>query len=335
VVRALLLHQPDRSLRADWGGAPVLVRRSALQATGLVQPFSRVEYRYRVRTESRGGLARRLRRRLPGAAAEVRTVDDRSDRIAEVLGQIGSGLLLVGFSALFIGGLGVFNSVQAYLQGKLGTLATLRALGLRDARLAAVVLLQVLMLALGASLAGALLGGALALGGVALAGRAAAAGAGLAALAAPLAVAVAFGVLTALCFALPALGRALSVTPAALFRGIDGQCLRTPRSGLVAHALALRRAAGGHDGAVAAGRWCCRDRALFGLAFVAVALAAAGLLERRAARCCAPLAPTGTGEPWRRIAAGWRLASSCAWRWPGCSGRARRCARRCCRWARR
>ena len=67
----------------------------------------------------------------------MRTVDDRSDRVAEVLGQIGSGLLLVGFSALFIGGLGVFNSVRAYLDGKLGTLATLRALGLRDARLAA------------------------------------------------------------------------------------------------------------------------------------------------------------------------------------------------------
>nr|MBA2722281.1 ABC transporter permease [Methylibium sp.] len=44
----------------------------------------------------------------------------------------------------------------------------------------------------------------------------------------PLATALAFGVLTALTFALPALGRALTVTPAALFRGIDGAALRTP-----------------------------------------------------------------------------------------------------------
>ncbi len=56
--------------------------------------------------------------------AEAQSYDERGDRVAEVLGQVGSGLLLIGFSALFIGGLGVFNSVQAYLQGKLGSLAT-------------------------------------------------------------------------------------------------------------------------------------------------------------------------------------------------------------------
>ena len=47
-----------------------------------------------------------------------------------------SSIASCSISALFIGGLGVFNSVQAYLQGKLGTLATLRALGLRPSRLA-------------------------------------------------------------------------------------------------------------------------------------------------------------------------------------------------------
>jgi putative ABC transport system permease protein len=50
-VRALIVRQPDRSLRADWGAAPVLVAEGALMATGLVQPLSRVEYRYRVRVD--------------------------------------------------------------------------------------------------------------------------------------------------------------------------------------------------------------------------------------------------------------------------------------------
>src|SRR5690606_23525203 len=100
---------------------------------------------------------------FPALDAEVQTFDQRSARMAEVLAQIGSGLLLIGFSALFIGGLGVFNSVQAYLQGKLTSLATLRALGLRDRQLAAMVLLQIVMLALLASAAGVLPGNALAL----------------------------------------------------------------------------------------------------------------------------------------------------------------------------
>ncbi|MBX3601861.1 MAG: hypothetical protein KF863_14645 [Rubrivivax sp.] len=272
VVRATILHQPDRSLRADWAGAPVLVADGALAATGLVQPLSRVDYRWRVRT----GMAPMAWRRafaaaFPNGDAELRTVDARSDRVAEMLGQIGSGLLLVGFSALFIGGLGVFNSVQAWLNGRLGTLATLRALGLRDARLAALVLLQVLMLALAASVAGALAGVALALGGVQLAAARLPLALAPSALVAPAIVAVLFGVLTALAFALPALGRALTVSPAALFRGIDGQALRTPRVawGLTALAGAL----------VVGGLLLALPDARFGLAFAAVALALLVLLE--------------------------------------------------------
>ena len=47
-VRALITRQPDRSLRADWGGAPVLVADGALKATGLVsldEAISRVTTR--------------------------------------------------------------------------------------------------------------------------------------------------------------------------------------------------------------------------------------------------------------------------------------------------
>lgn len=279
-VRAALQQQPDRSLRADWGAAPVLLSEAALRATGLVQPLSRVQYRYRVRTaEPTAAWRTAFLAAFPEGDAEVRTADDRGDRIAEVLGQIASGLLLVGISALFIGGLGVFNSVQAYLQGKLGTLATLRALGLRDKRLATLVLLQVLMLALAASAVGALLGAGLALGGLVLVAGSAPAAAGgvpplatvLAGMWGPMAVAVAFGVLTALSFALPALGRALTVSPAALFRGIDGGALRTPARAWVATAAAA---------AVGVGLllWVLPDPR-FGLAFIAVVAALLAVLE--------------------------------------------------------
>ena len=228
-VRAVIVRQPDRSLRAEWNGAPVLVADGALQATGLVQPLSRVNYHYRVRTEQPTGAWRdNFVAAFPDSNAEVRGFAQRSERVAQVLEQVGSGLMLIGFSALFIGGLGVFNSVQAYLQGKLGTLATLRALGLRDGRLAALVLLQILMLALAASGVGVLIGGGLALAGASLAARSLPLAPELMELAAPSGMALAFGVLTALAFALPPLGRALTVSPAALFRGIDGAGLRTP-----------------------------------------------------------------------------------------------------------
>ena len=240
-VRALITRQPDRSLRADWGAAPVLVADGALMATGLVQPLSRIDYRYRVRTEQPPAVWRdAFVAAYPALDVEVDTFDERSERMAEVLAQIGSGLLLIGFSALFIGGLGVFNSVQAYLQGKLTSLATLRALGLRDGRLAAMVLIQILMLALLASGVGVLLGNALALAGALATADRLPIALLLGGLWQPSLVALAFGVLTAVAFALPALGRALSVMPAALFRGVDGVSLRTPRRAwLLTGAVAL------------------------------------------------------------------------------------------------
>jgi putative ABC transport system permease protein len=277
-VRAIVLHQPDRSLRADWGAAPVLVADGALAATGLVRPLSRVQYRYRVRLDNGSPVAAARNAfvaAFPASDAEIRGFDERSDRISEVLGQIGSGLLLVGFSALFIGGLGVFNSVQAHLQGKLGTLATLRALGLRDARLAGVVLLQILLLALGASTVGALAGSGLALAGAGLVGERLPIDAGFAAALAPLlasaATAIVFGLVTALTFALPALGRALSVSPAALFRGIDGQSLRTPPAAWVLTGLSAL--------AVVALLLALMPDPRFGAAFVGITLALLALLE--------------------------------------------------------
>ncbi len=233
-VRAIVVRQPDRSWRADWGGAPVLVSPQALMATGLVQPLSRVEHRYRVRTNEPAGRWRdAFIAAHPALMAEVRSVDERSDRMAEVLGQVASGLLLIGFSALFIGGLGVFNSVQAYLHGKLTSLATLRAVGLRDGLLAVFVLLQILMLALLASAVGVALGMALAWGGAQLMAQRLPVALMWQGWWQPALVAGAFGVLTALVFSLPALGRALSVSPAALFRGVDGLTLQTPRLALV------------------------------------------------------------------------------------------------------
>ena len=271
-VRAIIARQPDRSLRADWSGPPVLISAAALADTALLQPGSRPDYRYRVRSETPPDAWRdAFMAAFPASEAEVRTFIERNARLGEVLGQIGSGVLLIGFSALFIGGLGVFNSVQAYLQGKLGTLATLRAIGLRDGRLAVVYLLQILILASASALAGVLLGGVLAvIGNSVVAERLPLAGAWTV-LIAPLAAAWSMGVLIALLFALPALGRALTVEPAALFRGVRGVTTRTPAIAWYLTAACALVAIGFLLVAM--------PDPLFGLAFVAALLLVLALLE--------------------------------------------------------
>ena len=306
-VRARIERQPDRSLRADWNGAPVLVSAEALAATRLVQPLSRVEYVARVRTPmSPAAWQRGFVAAFPALEAQVRTFEQRSARMAQVLGQIASGLMLIAFSALFIGGLGVFNSVQAYLRGKLATLATLQALGLRDAQLAAMVLLQILLLALLASAAGVVVGNLLAWGGVAAAGDRLPVRADVLAAAGPSALALAFGVLTALAFTLPALGRALTVPPAVLFRGAEAATLHMPRRVRWLTALA--------GAAVAVLVVAALPDRRFGLAFLAATALLLVLLEgirlalQRGARRL--LARPGLSFPWRLAVAGLQRADS-------------------------
>lgn len=221
-VRALVLQQPDRALSAEWRGTPVLVNEQALQPSGLILPGSRLDFDYRVRTSIPANQWRQqFYEAFPQGNWELRTFRDRSRRIADRLDQLASGLIIIAFSTLFIGGLGVFNSIQAYLQGKLKTIATIRALGLRNHRLATVYLLQVAIMSGGASVVGAMLGAGLAWTAAGIIAAEIPMATTAASLVPPMLVAVIFGMLTAFSFALPAVGRALSVQPATLFRGTE------------------------------------------------------------------------------------------------------------------
>lgn len=230
-VRAVIAHQPDRSLSANWRGSPVMIAEAALMTSGLLGPGSRVDYDYRVRTDMDLDTWQvELFAAFPGTSWEVRTFVDRSDRIGERLAQAGSALLIVAFSTLFIGGLGVYNSVQAYLQGKLGTIATLRSIGLKDRALAQVYLLQILIMSGLSCLAGALLGFVLSVIGALFVQTQVQVNAIFTSALMPCLLAAVFGLVTAMTFAAPAVGRALSVDPAVLFRSLDGVHTATPRA---------------------------------------------------------------------------------------------------------
>jgi putative ABC transport system permease protein len=229
-VRALITEQPDRNLSANWLGSPVMISAAALADTQLLHPASRVSYEYRVRTDlDPDTWQAELFAAFPDSNWEVSTFMDRSDRIGERLAQAGSALLIIGFSTLFIGGLGVFNSVQAYLQGKLGTIATLRSVGMRDRPLATVYLLQILIMSGISCILGGLLGALLSYVGVLFAESQVQLNTAIESAIMPSVLAAIFGLLIAMTFAAPAVGRALSVDPAVLFRSLDGVETGTPR----------------------------------------------------------------------------------------------------------
>lgn len=240
-LRAKIVAQPDRSLRADVRGPPLLIDARALAASGLAGAGSVVDHEYRVRLDAGADPAlwrRDLLRAFPEATWDVRTVEERGEFIGRRLDQVASVLLLIGFCTLLIGGLGIANSIAAWLRTKRRTLATLQSLGARQRQLAFTYVGQVVVMATLASAAGALSGSVLAwLIAGALSERFAIVRI-TASLALSSGVATVFGVGVALVFSLPPLARALASRPARLIRGGE-PVSQTPRGWTIAAVLCL------------------------------------------------------------------------------------------------
>ncbi|MFK8080747.1 MAG: ABC transporter permease [Granulosicoccus sp.] len=228
-LRAMILEQPDRSLRADFRGPPMIVDEGALRDSGLLLPTSLVDYDYRLRVEGDPIAWReRLRDTFPDASWEVQTVEERGEFISRRLDQVASVLLLIGFSTLLIGGLGVANSVGAYLQTKLRTIATLQSLGSRAPQVASVYIGQITLLAAIASTAGALLGSSVAWVAAQSLSERLPINPSLHALMPPTLLAIVLGICTALAFTLPTLGRTLNMPTALLIKGLISESSKVP-----------------------------------------------------------------------------------------------------------
>ena len=231
-----LRREPDRASAGFSFGPRVLMRLDGLRATGLLQPGAIVRYVYKLRlggAQANAPLAEvlrvkaRLQERLDPKGVRVRDYTEAGTRLKEFLDTLAMYLTLVGLLSLLVGGVGVANGVQGYLEGKTGNIATLKSLGATRRTIMAVYLAQTLFLAALGCLAGCALGlgVSFALGDVLLAklGLASAhvgRGGVLAAVSfQSLAVASAYGVLTTLVFTLRPLAGACAISPARLFRG--------------------------------------------------------------------------------------------------------------------
>ncbi len=142
-------------------------------------------------------------------------------------------LTLVGLTALIVGGVGVANAVRAYLDGKRGVIASFKSLGAPATFVFWVYLLQIMLLAIAGIVIGLVIGGTLpfiarwALDGILPVGNASAFHPAV------LLSAVAYGLLTALVFALWPLGQARDIPATALFRNASREDGGWPRAWIV------------------------------------------------------------------------------------------------------
>ena len=246
-LRSVIESEPDRASRGFVLGPTVMVERASLAETGLEQPGSMIRYTYRLRLPPGSDVAAfraQLGEAFPEAGWRVRAADEAAPGLSRFILRLTTFLTLVGLTTLLVGGVGVGNAVKGYLDGRTATIATLKCLGAPSRLIHQTYLMQIMVLALLGSLLGAALGALAPLPvNALLSGRLGFEGT-MGVYPAPLTLAVAFGLLTALAFSLWPLAKARKVPAASLFRDrvapADG--LPTGRGlitvGLVALALA-------------------------------------------------------------------------------------------------
>lgn len=222
-LAARILREPDAVATGFTLGPRTLVRTADLEGSGLLEPGSLFDTKYRLllpEGAAVGPLGRDAVARFRATGMQWQDARHGAPGMRRFVDRMGSFLILVGLAGLAVGGVGIGAAVRSYLDGKVATMAALKAMGATSGTIFAVYLVQVAALAALGVAAGLALGA----GVPVLAGPAIAVAlpipVTIGVSVRPLAEAATYGVLTAALFALWPLARTREVTAAALFRDL-------------------------------------------------------------------------------------------------------------------
>ncbi|HYE21564.1 MAG TPA: FtsX-like permease family protein [Tepidisphaeraceae bacterium] len=164
-VEAALIEEPDKLTVTFTLGPRVFISPEGLARTKLLDRGARVEYRTLLKlpdgatAADAARLERQIRAALPNAEFyRVRTFTEAQPALRRSVERIGRYLGLVGLLSLLVGGVGVAQVARAWLASRMDDIAVMRCLGARPREVVVLFLIQVVALALVASLVGGALG---------------------------------------------------------------------------------------------------------------------------------------------------------------------------------
>jgi len=235
-LRAVIEHEPDRVGGGLALGPRVFLSDAAMADTGLIRRGSLVQFYYRVQMPeaSRTNAAvaawvNELRETLPDAGWRIQDRSDSAPSVRRFVERVALFLSLVGLTALVVGGVGVGNAVNSYLEGKREVIATFKCLGAPGGLIFQMYLVQVMVLALVGVVLGLMLGSLIPFIVQQVAGDMIPIPTRFAVYTGPLVLAGAYGLLTALAFAIWPLARAREIPASSLFRDLITPTRRWPR----------------------------------------------------------------------------------------------------------
>jgi putative ABC transport system permease protein len=235
-LRAALTNEPDKLAGGIGLGPRVLLSEAALRASGLLQPGSLVRWQYRLRLPSADAsdravtsIEKQAQTTFPDAGWEIRTRTKASPQLERNVERFSQFLTLVALTTLLVGGVGVANAVTSHMARKRDVIGTMKALGATGVGVFAIYCAEIVLVALFAALIGAALGAILPFAIAWAFGSIIPLPVVPSLHPAVLAVSIAYGLLTALAFALWPLGRAHDVSVSMLFRDQIAAERRWPR----------------------------------------------------------------------------------------------------------
>ena len=238
IVAGTLTSEPDRTVNFGGFGPRVLISSQTLALTELEKPGSFISYRTKILLDNPQDIAKAeadIGEALKQTHARLRNTSSAAPGFDAFIARAEAFLILVGLTALLIGGIGVGSAVRAWLHGRMPVIATFKCLGAPTKLIFRIYLLQIMAIAaigvfmglviaaIAPALTASILSNYISVPPV------------IAIFPKPLFVAGAFGLLTAFIFTLLPLARAQSIRASQLFRS-----LITPPTGLPPFGILLR-----------------------------------------------------------------------------------------------
>ena len=236
-IGGVLVREPDSAISFVGFGPRVLMMADTLGETGLRQPSSFITYRTRIlldNPENREAVLARFQAATKDSHIRVRGLTGAATGFDTFIGRAEVFLVLVGLTALLIGGLGVSGAVRAWMTSRMPIIATLTCLGAPARLIFRIYLLQIMSIAFIGVLGGLTLAMLAPLIAADLLSSYVSVPLAVRVYPEPLLIAGSFGLLTAFIFAVWPLAKSEEVKAGHLFRAMI-----TPPPGLVRPVILL------------------------------------------------------------------------------------------------
>ncbi|MEM9938331.1 MAG: FtsX-like permease family protein [Pseudomonadota bacterium] len=229
-IRARLDAEADGIGTPGVFGPEATIDIRALEAAGRLTNGQLFRSRYLLLLpdgQSGDEVARAAEAEWGASGLRYRGPEDAVDGLQSLFEMLNTFLSVIGIAALIAGGVGIAQACTAFLQSRVHSIAAFKALGAETQTIRMAYLIQLGVLAVIGALIGSVLGAAMPFGIALFLGDRIPLPSVLAIYPEPLLRGILLGILAAMMFAFPPLGRARATRPAALFRtlGADDQAV--------------------------------------------------------------------------------------------------------------